>query len=259
MQRQLPYQKSLGFTLIEVLVVVSLVGTLSTVAMVSVNEVRMMVRDAQRLKELDSLATALEMYYQDHDVYPASTRGICNTSAGDVSRCPPYAGLSANLPFTYVLLGSWNSSIPLNALATNGYIHKLPVDPLNRDGYWYAYRSSPDNQGYVILALKETGGGILKIGGPMGGEAWRDVNGNGFINVLDAQSMMRSCGGSVGNTPETNAVNGCDQLLDFSCSGLFELPSPEPDETALQRFLLGYEMSKKNYCPDYLVPMPSSP
>ncbi len=247
MQRRLRYKQMLGFTLIEVLVVVSLVGTFSTVALVSINEVRMMVRDSQRMKELESLATALELYYQDHDVYPQSTRGTCTTSAGNVSTCPPYAG--ARSDHAFILSENWNSADLLHTLVTEGYIHKLPVDPLNRDGYWYAYRSSPDNQGYVILALKETGGGILKIGGPMGGEAWRDVSGNGILTSLDTSMIMRTCGSMSGNTPETNAMNGCGQLMDYSCSGLFELSSPAPDETAHQYIINGHG-DKKKYCPE---------
>ncbi len=248
MRRQFPYKKLLGFTLIEMLVVVSLVGTFSTVALVSINDVRMMVRDVQRQKELESLATALELYYLDHQAYPQDGSDTdCVTSAGTVSRCPPYAGLAATIPSTHIPSVGWNSGIPLHILVTNGYIHKLPVDPLNRDGYWYAYRTSSDNRGYVILALKETGGGILKIGGPMGGVAQRDLSHNGVDSPTDASRVLASCG-RIGNTPEMNALNGCDDLMDIDCSGSFEIMSTQPDFNAMNRVFLGFE-EPTDYCP----------
>lgn len=62
-----------GFTLIELLVVISLIGILTTLVMANLSSARERGRDAQRKSDLRNIQTALRLYYNDHNAYPAST------------------------------------------------------------------------------------------------------------------------------------------------------------------------------------------
>ena len=61
-----------GFTLIELLVVIAIIGLLSTLAVVALNNARMKSRDAKRVSDIKQIQTALELYYNDANSYPAT-------------------------------------------------------------------------------------------------------------------------------------------------------------------------------------------
>jgi prepilin-type N-terminal cleavage/methylation domain-containing protein len=89
-----------GFTLVELLVAIGIIGILSSIAVVSVSNVRAKARDAKRLADVKQIQTALEAYLNDMGKYPqTSTNGttaigktsvttdtdmdkLCNTTAG---------------------------------------------------------------------------------------------------------------------------------------------------------------------------------
>jgi len=61
-----------GFTLIELLVVIAIIGLLSTLSIVALNQARARSRDARRIADIKQIQTALEMYYNDNNAYPAT-------------------------------------------------------------------------------------------------------------------------------------------------------------------------------------------
>jgi len=65
-------KKQQGFTLIELLVVIAIIGLLSTLAVVALNNARMKSRDAKRISDIKQIQTALELYYNDANAYPAT-------------------------------------------------------------------------------------------------------------------------------------------------------------------------------------------
>ena len=71
-----------GFTLIELLVVISIISLLSIVVFASVNSARVKARDATRIAEVRQLVTALQLYYNDNNSFPA-TSGAQNEENGD--------------------------------------------------------------------------------------------------------------------------------------------------------------------------------
>jgi general secretion pathway protein G len=61
-----------GFTLIELLVVIAIIGLLSTLSVLALNAARARARDAKRISDVQQIQTALEMYYNDTNAYPAN-------------------------------------------------------------------------------------------------------------------------------------------------------------------------------------------
>lgn len=104
---------SKGFTLLELLIAISIVGILATIGLVSYNKAQETSRDFRRKQDLRALQTASELYYQKNKAYP--NRTVNSTSWG---------GLSTDLAPTY--------------------INVLPLDPTNSSSsnLFYLYTST---------------------------------------------------------------------------------------------------------------------
>ncbi|MEX2411132.1 MAG: type II secretion system protein [Candidatus Paceibacterota bacterium] len=63
-------QKEKGFTLIEMLVVVAIIGILSSVILVGLNDARSRARDAKRISDIRQIQNGLELFYSDDQSYP---------------------------------------------------------------------------------------------------------------------------------------------------------------------------------------------
>ncbi len=136
-----------GFTLVELLVVISIIGLLSSVAVVSLNSSRVKARDAKRLADMKQIMTALELYNSVNGYYPLS----------DFDGC-----------------GGWdvgNRDLPLLNGLMNGIMDNPPRDPTATGtcaGYFY-YRYNPGDSGcestkgafYVLgVSNMETSSGV---------------------------------------------------------------------------------------------------
>lgn len=112
--------------MIELLVVISIIGFLATLALVSLNNARMKARDARRLSDMVQLSKALVLYYDANNSYPAGG----NTQGGD-----------------------WPAAFK-TALAP--YIKIVPIDPLLNQGtpgwrfygFQYCDAVTPNNSCY---------------------------------------------------------------------------------------------------------------
>lgn len=102
-------KNSLGFTLVELLVVISIIAILSAVGMVIYSGTRIKARDAVRKADLNSISTALEQYKMINGSYPHSA----NINNGDI--------WSANTSWTVTNFG------------LGSFIQNMPKDPLNTD------------------------------------------------------------------------------------------------------------------------------
>ncbi|MEI6296363.1 MAG: prepilin-type N-terminal cleavage/methylation domain-containing protein [bacterium] len=68
--------KKKGFTLIELLVVIAIIGILSSVVVVSLQSARTKARDAKRVADIGEIKTALGLYYDTNQSYPATIAAI---------------------------------------------------------------------------------------------------------------------------------------------------------------------------------------
>ncbi len=70
-----------GFTLVELLVVISIIALLSTIAAVSLGSARTKARDTTRIATMKQLATGLEQFYSDKGGYPPTNGATTATYA----------------------------------------------------------------------------------------------------------------------------------------------------------------------------------
>jgi type II secretion system protein G len=109
-----------AFTLVELLVVIAVIGLLTTIAVVALGTARARGRDARRVADLKQVRSALEMYYLDNNAYPT-----CGQT------CDTYCDCTTT---------GWGGSFTAMEIASN-YMGKIPTDPLaggQTYGYFYA-------------------------------------------------------------------------------------------------------------------------
>lgn len=72
-----------GFTIVELLIVIVVIGILAALVLNAFGNVQAKARDTQRQTDIRSLATALEVYYNDNGNYPATIS--LGTGSGQIS------------------------------------------------------------------------------------------------------------------------------------------------------------------------------
>ncbi|MCK5021635.1 MAG: prepilin-type N-terminal cleavage/methylation domain-containing protein [Candidatus Pacebacteria bacterium] len=61
-----------GFTLTELLIVVAIIGILSSIVLTSMGNVREKAKDAKRISDIKQIQLALELYYDVNSSYPSA-------------------------------------------------------------------------------------------------------------------------------------------------------------------------------------------
>ncbi|WP_276833866.1 type IV pilin protein, partial [Chryseobacterium cucumeris] len=60
-----------GFTIVELLIVIVVIGILAAISVVAYNSVQVRARDAERISDVNQLHKALELFYAENNYYPA--------------------------------------------------------------------------------------------------------------------------------------------------------------------------------------------
>lgn len=122
-----------GFTLIEVLITLALVGVMATGIIIAVNPLSQLqkAQDSKRKSDLSQVQKAVETYYQDNGKYPPSTADF---------RIKDLDGDTV----------AWGSS-------WQPYMSVLPKDPTSSKKYVYV-STSTDGQTYYLYANLDRGG-----------------------------------------------------------------------------------------------------
>jgi len=108
-----------GFTLIELMVTVAILGLFASVTFVSLGSSRARSRDAVRAGDLKNISLAAEQYFMENGSFP--------TSMADLDQ--------------YFALGASGST---------------PKDPLNDEGHQYYYSYDENIGKYCVEAMMET-------------------------------------------------------------------------------------------------------
>jgi prepilin-type N-terminal cleavage/methylation domain-containing protein len=100
-----------GFTLLELLVVVAIIGVLSTIVLVSLSDSRIRAADAGVKSNLRNAVSQAEIFYNTNTAAPSSYASVCTNGDGGGT-------LGANGIGLHVLTAAKN--IGLSSYATNG-------------------------------------------------------------------------------------------------------------------------------------------
>jgi len=129
--------KYYGFTLVEILIVIAIIGILTSIGLVTFNSSQIKSRDAKRKAHLQQISSALELYYNDKGQYPAddASGNIMGCGAGAIAVC------------------TWGTSAFSNTTTGTIYMTKLPADP---HSYSYYYRRTATSSYQLYAHLENT-------------------------------------------------------------------------------------------------------
>jgi prepilin-type N-terminal cleavage/methylation domain-containing protein len=122
----------LGFTLVELLIVVAIIGILSMISVVVLNQARIKSRDAKRVSDIQVIRAGLEQHWLEKASYPTTASQVQLGIGG-------YSVLTKN---------------GFEASATGlVYLAKVPTDP--KASVYYFYECTNGSIGYTIQFTTE--------------------------------------------------------------------------------------------------------
>lgn len=123
--------KAKGFTLIELLIVIAILGILAAAVLVAINPAKRLrqARDAKRKQDINAITNALIGYNTLTGNYPSEN--VCDSSKGwgDIL-CPPGGNDWSTDSRSYIYQA---------LVVSQGFLKKLPIDPINDSTYYYMY------------------------------------------------------------------------------------------------------------------------
>lgn len=160
-------QKTLqGFTLVELMVVISVIGVLATIVYANLGTANPKARDVERQADLRNLQTAIEQYKQKNGRYP-----VMAYPAGD--------GLSSEA----------DGSVYITGLAPE-FITVLPKDSARGSSLGYTYVTNTEGSSYKVMAVSTVESETVTTSHPMkscDNSAANICNSGGVCNPNDAR------------------------------------------------------------------------
>ena len=121
-----------GFTLIEMLIVITIIALLASLILVGMGGARAKTRDARRVADLHNIMNGLELYYAKEGEYPVGT---------------------------YTTIAGW-TTFKTTLIDAGIGVSRVPDDPLNATTYFYQYGGTTTD--YTLGALLEQDDAVLK-------------------------------------------------------------------------------------------------
>ncbi len=123
-------KRTKGFTIVELLIVIVVIGILAAIVIVAYNGVQQRARDSRRQNDVQSLTQALELYYLDNGQYPAGSGSS--------------AAVGLNNLWSTTADGSWANLVTI----LKPYMGNVPSDPTSTTGVTNAVAPPGNNYSY---------------------------------------------------------------------------------------------------------------
>lgn len=121
-----------GFTIVELLIVIVVVGILAAITIVAYNGIQARARDSSRTSAVRQIQKSLELYRQVNNRYPPQVPIGTNVPAGFGT------GIwGTGYSYSVATDDSW-----MRNLITSGIVSRAPLDPVNDNTHYIAYWSS---------------------------------------------------------------------------------------------------------------------
>lgn len=114
-----------GFTLVELLVVISIIGVLSTLAMVSLNYARSQARQTKAMHDIDTLLTAIKLLETDTGEWPGHQL-VDEITTGGANEIWDLTETRAGIAATDGSFIGWSGP----------YMGNIPIDPWENNYFW---------------------------------------------------------------------------------------------------------------------------
>jgi len=191
-------KKNLSFTLIEVLVVIAILGLITSVVLVGMNRAKMKARDAERKAEMSAICKALTLYEIENRNFPEVSQWVCLEVDPDIEQG-----------------GKFSTAI-------SEYLPVIPEDPL------YGRQKEP-NRPYCYQYNTEDSGAKYKLCAEMEAEeAGCFFSSSGGAAIEWSGGVSSVCLGVEDNTQ----VDGCDgfcQACQLGICGLADIDTDPGD------------------------------
>jgi len=135
-----------AFTLVEIIVVVSIVALLMTFGFSSYTSAQRRARDTKRVADMNEFINAINTFQLEERRGP-NEDDFCESSIGNSGGSCPVSPPQSR----WVRGGVWND------LVGGGYLSELPTDPLNNSEYYYYYEPTnpaPNSGGYIRVRFE---------------------------------------------------------------------------------------------------------
>jgi prepilin-type N-terminal cleavage/methylation domain-containing protein len=205
-----------GFSLVELLVAITILGVLSTAAYLAVGRSKTRGFNDRMQNDLLAISNALEQYKRDHyGKYPVPSAGS-NQNVLCYDAAATYAHDCSSAAFVQGMID--------NALLTKRYLSEVPLDP--RTGSRYVYGVTQDGQYFMVAGLYENEDGtysartVENLGkGYSLPSLIRAYNGPNFVinkasylpynpHVLEVTATLDNINGEVRTVPSGNCSTG---------------------------------------------------